>query len=80
MRPAKRQAAAAEAKRKELDANAPRPHRRGREGHRRAAHRRHVEYATAIATDAAAAIVERLAGDAPPSAAVAEAVAGVLKR
>jgi F-type H+-transporting ATPase subunit b len=74
-----REAAAAEAKRKELDGTL---HARIAEAEKAIAGRRTAAMSSieAIATDAAAAIVERLAGRAPPSAAVAQAIAGVLKR
>jgi F-type H+-transporting ATPase subunit b len=74
-----REAAAAEAKRKELDGTL---NARIGEAEKGIAERRTAAMGgiEAIATDAAAAIVERLAGRAPRSDAVAQAVAGVIKR
>jgi F-type H+-transporting ATPase subunit b len=74
-----REAAAAEAKRKELDGTL---HARIAQAEKGIAERRTAAMSSVetIAIDAAAAIVERLAGRAPPSAAVAQAIAGVLKR
>ena len=59
---------------------AQRPHRRGREDHRRIAVEAAMTNVRGIATEAAAAIVERLTGTAPASPDVAAAVGDVLKR
>jgi F-type H+-transporting ATPase subunit b len=74
-----RDAAAAEATRKALDLTL---HARIAEAERAITERRTAAMTSieAIATDAAAEIVERLVGRTPPSAEIAQAVAGVLKR
>jgi F-type H+-transporting ATPase subunit b len=73
------EAAAAEAKRKELDGTL---NARIAEAEKTVADRRATAMMSveAIATDAAAAIIERLVGRSSPSPTVAQAVADVLKR